>query len=102
MRHVANYPVFCSQQHLFKCMGHIENLQISISPHVAKPPGFPTHRARQREREETLVRQKHQSEAEYRGLVNRQRIMREFRERQLHCIEILPAGRLLLSPTFDT
>jgi len=41
MRHVANYPVFCSQQHLFKCMGHIENLQISISPHVAKPPGFP-------------------------------------------------------------
>ncbi|XP_052803599.1 IQ calmodulin-binding motif-containing protein 1-like [Mya arenaria] len=51
-------------------------------------------RNRQRVREETLVRTKHQSEMEYRGLLNRQKIMREFREKQLHCIEILPASKV--------
>ncbi|KAH3699932.1 IQ calmodulin-binding motif-containing protein 1-like [Dreissena polymorpha] len=51
-------------------------------------------RNRQRLREETLVREKHQTEMEYKGLLNRQRIMREFRERQLHCLEILPAAKV--------
>lgn len=46
-------------------------------------------------KEETIRRNKDQSEAEYKGLVNRQKIMREFRERQLHCIEILPACKYL-------
>ena len=46
-------------------------------------------------KEDTLMRTKHQTELEYKGLVNRQRIMREFRERQLHCIEIIPAGNLV-------
>ncbi|XP_060591516.1 IQ calmodulin-binding motif-containing protein 1-like [Ruditapes philippinarum] len=51
-------------------------------------------RNRRKVKEETMTRQKHQSEVEYKGLVNRQRIMREFRERQLHCIEILPASKV--------
>lgn len=51
-------------------------------------------RNRRKLKEETLHRQKNQSEAEFRGLLNRQRIMREFRERQLHCIEILPASKV--------
>lgn len=51
-------------------------------------------RNRQKLKEDTLIRQKNQSEVEYKGLVNRQRIMREFRERQLHCIEILPASKV--------
>ncbi|KAL4229455.1 hypothetical protein ACF0H5_012493 [Mactra antiquata] len=51
-------------------------------------------RNRMRVKEDTIRRQKNQSEAEYKGLVNRQKIMREFRERQLHCIEILPASKV--------
>ncbi|XP_045208275.2 IQ calmodulin-binding motif-containing protein 1-like [Mercenaria mercenaria] len=51
-------------------------------------------RNRQKMKEEMLITQKYESEAEYKGLVNRQRIMREFREKQLHCIEILPASKV--------
>ena len=51
-------------------------------------------RNRQQKKEETMTKRRVQSDAEHMGRMNRQRIMREFKERQLHCIEILPACKL--------